>query len=136
MKERLLNIINAGANRVSKDDRVFIKYCATELCQEVPAGTCKNCYVDTAVILVQKLEEQEKFANSEMNLTAFLIEQDNEPEATEVEESEKKERKILIKKGVDLLVNGVRVNRYTVTTDEQAEKLTKILDKKYFEFVK
>ena len=114
MKTKLKEIINKGASNLSNEDKIFIKKLALE--NGFPKNTlskkkCASTYIDVAVILAQKLEEGEE---------------------TEVEE--KPQRRIEVKKGVDILVNGVRVNRYTVTTDEQAEKLLALIGDKYFEF--
>lgn len=125
MKTRLLDIINKGANKLTKDDKIFIKMSAEELRQKAPAGSCKSCYIDSAVFLVQEIERQETAKEA----------QEVEATTEEVEAPAEVERKILIKKGVDIIVNGVRVNRYTVTTDAQAEALMKIIDKKYFEIL-
>ena len=116
MKTKLRNIINKGASNLSNEDKIFIKKLALE--NGLPKNTlskkkCASTYIDVAVILAQKLEE--------------------EGEETEVKEV-KPQRRIEVKKGVDILVNGVRVNRYTVTTDEQAEKLLALIGDKYFEF--
>ena len=115
MKTKLRNIINKGASNLSNEDKIFIKKLALE--NGLPKNTlskkkCASAYIDVAVILAQKLEE--------------------EGEETEVKEVP--QRRIEVKKGVDILVNGVRVNRYTVTTDEQAEKLLALIGDKYFEF--
>jgi hypothetical protein len=129
MKARLLEIINAGANKLTKDDKIFIKTSALELGIYPPAGSCKSCYIDTAVFLVQEIERQEE---QDLNI------QPTEVTAEEVEtptEPGTEERKIFIKKGVDIIVNGVRVNRYTVKTDAHAKALMKIIDKKYFEIL-
>ena len=115
MKTKLKEIINRGANDLSNEDKIFIKNLALE--NGLPKNTlsrkkCASAYIDVAVILAQKLEDSEE---------------------TEVKE-EKQQRRIEVKKGVDILVNGVRINRYTVTTDEQAEKLLALIGDKYFEF--
>lgn len=129
MKTRLLEIINTGANKLTKDDKIFIKTSALELGRPAPAGSCKSCYIDSAILLVQEIERQEE---QDLNL------QPTEVEAEKVEAPTKpgtEERKIFIKKGVDIIVNGVRVNRYTVKTDAHAKALMKIIDKKYFEIL-
>lgn len=126
MKTRLLEIINNGANKLTKDDKIFIKTCALELGLNVPVGTCKSCYIDNAVLLVQEIERKEELKN-------VLPGEDAPAEATTEPGAE--ERKIYIKKGVDIIVNGVRVNRYTVKTDAHAKALMKIIDKKYFEIL-
>lgn len=125
MKTRLLKIINAGANKLTKDDKIFIKSSALELGCPAPAGSCKSCYIDSAIFLVQEIENQEEQEPTEVE--AEEVEAPTEP-GTE-------ERKIFIKKGVDIIVNGVRVNRYTVKTDAHAKALMKIIDKKYFEIL-
>ena len=151
MKTRLLEIINAGANKLTKDDKIFIKTCALELGHPAPIGNCKSCYIDSAVFLVQEIERQEERAKEVQELEMLqpieaIIEEVEAP-AEEVEAPAEEveapaepvapleERKIFIKKGVDILVNGRRVNRYTITTDAEAEALMKIIDKKYFEIL-
>lgn len=139
MKTRLLEIINAGANKLTKDDKIFITMCAEELRQKAPAGSCKSCYIDSAVFLVQEIERQEERAKEVQELEMLqpkeAMTEEVEAPAEEVEAPAEPVRKIFIKKGVDIIVNGVRVNRYTVTTDAQAEALMKIIDKKYFEII-
>lgn len=134
MKTRLLEIINAGANKLTKDDKIFIKMSAEELRQKAPAGSCKSCYIDSAVFLVQEIERQEERAKEVQELENL---QSVEAITEEVEAPAEPatERKIFIKKGVDIIVNGRRVNRYTITTDAEAEALLKIIDRKYFEFL-
>ena len=136
MKIRLLEIINAGANKLTKDDKIFIKMSAEELKQKAPVGSCKSCYIDSAVFLVQEIERQEEIAKEVQELEKLQpAEATTEEIEAPAEPMTETERKILIKKGVDIIVNGVRVNRYTVTTDAQAEALMKIIDKKYFEIL-
>lgn len=141
MKERLLNIINAGGNKLTKDDRIFIKVCASRLGQNMPSGTCKNCYLDTAVLLVKRLEEleaeeaEEKALHQKLEEAKYIEPENQTKEIVEASLLEPEPRKIQIKKGVDIIVNGQRVNRYTITTDAQAEELLKIIDRKYFEFL-
>lgn len=134
MKTRLLEIINKGANKLTKDDKIFITMCAEELRQKAPAGSCRSCYIDSAVFLVQEIERQEERAKEVQELEKL---QPKEATTEEVEAPAEPatERKILIKKGVDIIVNGRRVNRYTITTDAEAEALMKIIDKKYFEIL-
>lgn len=136
MKTRLLDIINKGANKLTKDDKIFITMCAEELRQKAPAGSCKSCYIDSAVFLVQEIERQEERANEVQELENLQpVEAMTEEVEAPAEPVTETERKILIKKGVDIIVNGRRVNRYTVTTDADAEALMKIIDKKYFEIL-
>lgn len=134
MKTRLLQIINKGANKLTKDDKIFITMCAEELRQKAPAGSCKSCYIDSAVFLLQEIERQEERAQEIENLQSVEAITE-EVEAEPAEPMAETERKILIKKGVDIIVNGRRVNRYTITTDAEAEALMKIIDKKYFEIL-
>lgn len=110
--ENLRTIINKKT--LSKSDKSYI----LELAQESEFvyndfnEKCGDCYRDLAVLLLKHLEEQS-------------------PEEEPVEE-----RKILIKKNVDIFVNGVRVNRQTIKTDEQAKQLLELgLSKKYFEII-
>ena len=148
MKTRLIEIINAGANKLTKDDKIFIKTCALELGHPAPIGNCKSCYIDSAVFLAQEIERQEERAKEVQELEMLQpIEAPAEDAEAPAEDAEapvepvepvapaEPVRKIFIKKGVDIIVNGVRVNRYTVTTDAQAEALMKIIDKKYFEIL-
>lgn len=111
--ENLRTIINKKT--LSKSDKSYI----LELAQESEFvyndfnEKCGDCYRDLAVLLLKHLEEQS-------------------PE----EEQQVEERKILIKKNVDIFVNGVRVNRQTIKTDEQAKQLLELgLSKKYFEII-
>jgi hypothetical protein len=135
MKTRLLQIINKGANKLTKDDKIFITMCAEELRQKAPAGSCRSCYIDTAVFLVQEIERQEERAKEVQELEKLQPKEATTEEVEAPAEPATTERKILIKKGVDIIVNGVRVNRYTITTDAQAEALLKIIDRKYFEIL-
>ena len=136
MKTRLIEIINAGANKLTKDDKIFIKTCALELGHPAPIGNCKSCYIDSAVFLAQEIERQEERAKEVQELENLQpVEAMTEEVEAPAEPVTETERKILIKKGVDIIVNGVRVNRYTITTDAQAEALMKIIDKKYFEIL-
>lgn len=136
MKTRLLEIINAGANKLTKDDKIFITMCAEELRQKAPAGSCKSCYIDSAVFLVQEIERQEEIAKEVQELENLQpVEAMTEEVEAPAEPVTETERKISIKKGVDILVNGMRVNRYTIDTDAKAEQLLKIIDRKYFEFL-
>lgn len=73
---------------------------------------CGDCYKDLAILLLQHLEQTEVQA----------------PAPSE------EERKILIKKGVDIIVNGVRINSQTIRSDEQARHLLELgLSRKYFD---
>jgi hypothetical protein len=144
MKTRLLEIINAGANKLTKDDKIFIKTTALELGMPAPVGSCKNCYIDLAVFVVKEIEIKEEKEKEQENIdlqfvevetTAEDVEASIEPVEIVVPAEPAEERKIFIKKGVDILVNGRRVNRYTITTDAEAEALMKIIDKKYFEIL-
>lgn len=138
MKTRLKEIINNGANKLTKDDKIFIKTTALELGMPAPGGSCKNCYIDLAIFVVQEIErkEQELEAINVETTTEDMevpTEPTEEPATEPATEPAAEERKIFIKKGVDIIVNGVRVNRYTVKTDAHAKELMKIIDKKYFE---
>lgn len=137
MKTRLLEIINKGANKLTKDDKIFIKTTALELGMPAPAGTCKNCYIDLAIFAVKEIEHKEmkEKEQEEINVETTTEEVEVSVEPAEAEPAEPAERKIFIKKGVDIIVNGRRVNRYTITTDAEAEALMKIIDKKYFEIL-
>lgn len=113
--ENLRKIIDKKT--LSKADKMLI----IEMAQEHEfsytdfSSGCADCYKDLAILLLQHLEEQA---------------QEQAPVPAE------EERKILIKKGVDLFVNGVRVNRQTIKTDEQAKQLLELgLSKKYFEII-
>lgn len=134
MKTRLLEIINNGANKLTKDDKIFIKTTALELGMSTPGGSCKNCYIDLAVFCVKEIENKEKQEIEQEDINIETTTEEMEV-STEPAEEPAEERKIFIKKGVDILVNGRRVNRYTITTDAEAEALMKIIDKKYFEIL-
>lgn len=135
MKTRLLEIINNGANKLTKDDKIFIKTCALELGLNAPGRTCKSCYIDTAVFLVQEIERQEERAKEVQELEKLQSIEAITEEVGAPTEPGAEERKIYIKKGVDIIVNGVRVNRYTVKTDAHAKALMEIIDRKYFEIL-
>lgn len=139
MKAKLLEIINKGANRLTKDDKIFIKTCSQNLGRSRTFRACKNCYLDEAVLLCKEIEEKELVKVEQEQLKQALIQahyaEAEVEEITEVPAEAPTERKIYIKKGVDILVNGMRVNRYTIDTDAKAEQLLKIIDRKYFEFV-
>lgn len=109
--ENLRNIISKKT--LSKSDKAYILEVAQDnnFAYNDFNPKCGDCYKDLAILLLQHLEEQT-------------------PEI----ETEPAERKIKIKKGVDIFVNGVRVNSHTIRTDEQARALLDIgLKKKYFE---
>lgn len=131
MKTRLLEIINKGANKLTKDDKIFIKTTALELGLPAPGGTCKNCFIDLAIFAVKEIEHKEMKEKEQEEINVETTTEDVEVPT----EPEPAERKIFIKKGVDIIVNGRRVNRYTITTDAEAEALMKIIDKKYFEIL-
>lgn len=133
MKTRLLEIINKGANKLTKDDKIFIKTTALELGLPAPGGTCKNCFIDLAIFAVKEIEHKEMKEKENEDINVETITED--VEVPTEPEPEPEERKIFIKKGVDIIVNGRRVNRYTITTDAEAEALMKIIDKKYFEIL-
>ena len=138
MKAKLLEIINKGANRLTKDDKIFIKTCSQNLGRSKTFGACKNCYLDEAVLLCKEIEEKELVKVEQEQLKQALIQahyaEAEVEEITEAPAEAPTERKIYIKKGVDILVNGMRVNRYTIDTDAKAEQLLKIIDRKYFYF--
>lgn len=139
MKTRLLEIINNGANKLTKDDKIFIKTTALELGMPAPGGSCKNCYIDLAIFAVKEIEhkemEEKELEAINVETTTEDMEVPTEPTEEPATEPAEEERKIFIKRGVDIIVNGVRVNRYTVKTDAHAEELMKIIDKKYFEIL-
>ena len=105
MKTRLLEIINAGANKLTKDDKIFITMCAEELRQKAPAGSCRSCYIDSAVFLVQEIERQEERAKEVQELENLQpVEAMTEEVEAPAEPVTETERKILIKKGVDITI--------------------------------
>jgi hypothetical protein len=135
MKTRLKEIINNGANKLTKDDKIFIKTTALELGMPAPGGSCKSCYIDLAVFLAKEIEHKEMKEKEQEAINVETMEVPTGPTEEPATEPAAEERKIFIKKGVDILVNGRRVNRYTITTDAEAEALMKIIDKKYFEIL-
>lgn len=105
MKEKLKEIINAGAGAINKDSRAFVYKCATDLGIAFEKKRCASCVVDLAVLCVAKLNEGEA-----------------QPQG------------LHLKKGVDIIVNGYRVCEATCSTTEEIEKALSIgTPRKYFE---
>jgi hypothetical protein len=112
--EFLRKIINEGANHLSNQDKTTILNLASEMGIEhdvTEETTCRSCYIDLAVKLLCEMGD-----------------------TSAVKPAENAEQKLRIKKGVDIIVNGVRVNRYTINSDEMAQRLLDSgLNKKYFD---
>lgn len=111
--DKLKEIVKEGAKRITNADKAYI----TERCEEFSvspidaSNKCRDCWIDKAVeVYNAMLHYQTLMLNTEGNDTA---------------------RYVLID-GVDLLINGERVNAATIT-DKKAERWIAMgLRKKYF----
>lgn len=109
-KERLRDIINAGAKGMTADDRAFIRELAKQNGIVIKNTRCKNCYFDAAVDLSWKEKEKEIGAGAEKNA----------------------DRRFVLRPGVDVYFGSVRVNAETLT-DELAERIiARGFEKKFF----
>lgn len=108
--ERLREIINK--KKINKVDKIYIDERANDSNFVYDLhSTCSECYRDKAIMLLKYLQENDI------------------PQEVSVV------RKIRVKKNVDIIVNGIRVNDVTIKTDEQAQLLLDLgLSKKYFDF--
>ena len=96
--DTLRRIVNTPAKSLTADDKAFVEDLANENGVQVRRKGCSSCYVDSAVELFGKLSKSE--------------------ESDEAGDG----RKYVLRDGVDVLFNGVRVNAVTLT-DEMAANL-------------
>jgi hypothetical protein len=109
--ERLREIINK--KKINKVDKMYIDERAQDSNFVYDLhSTCSECYRDKAIMLLKHLQEND--ISQEVSVSV---------------------RKIRVKKNIDIIVNGMRVNDVTIKTDEQAQHLLDMgLSKKYFDF--
>lgn len=108
-KDRLRDIINAGAKGMTADVRAFVRDLAEENGIEIKNTRCKDCHIDAAVALL-RLDRESK----------------NESE------QENDGRRYVLRPGVDVYFGNVRVNAETLT-DELAERIiARGFEKKFF----
>lgn len=106
-KEKLKSIINAGANALTTEQREYIYMCATELGIAYKRKLCKSCAIDLAVECVMKLSEGVGDGNASVR----------------------------INDGVDVIVNGVRMNMATCDSPALCEWFLSLgAKRKYFTF--
>ena len=108
-KDRLREIVNAGAKGMTSDVRAFVRKLAKENGLEIKNTRCKDCYIDTAVLLLRM---------------------DCEKEAAPAEKNA--DRRFVLRPGVDVYFGDVRVNADTLP-DELAERIiARGFEKKFF----
>lgn len=95
----LRGIANKTASGLTKEDKTVIENLATEHGVTIRSKRCNSCYIDAAVEVFGILSKQN---------------------AGEAETD--KNCQYVLKQGVDILFNGIRVNEATIT-DEKAEAL-------------
>lgn len=106
-KDRLRDIVNAGAKGMTADVRAFVRDLAEENGIEIKNTRCKDCHLDAAVALLRLDRESES-------------EQENDG------------RRYILRPGVDVYFGSVRVNAETLT-DELAERIiARGFEKKFF----
>lgn len=106
-KDRLRDIINAGANGMTADVRAFVRDLADENGIEIKNTRCKDCHFDAALALLRLDRESES-------------------------EKENDDRRYVLRPGVDVYFGSVRVNAETLT-DELAERIiARGFEKKFF----
>ena len=66
-KDRLRDIINAGAKGMTADVRAFVRDLAEENGIEIKNTRCKDCHIDAAVALLRLDREKETGASAEEN---------------------------------------------------------------------
>ena len=109
-KDRLREIVNAGAKGMTSDVRAFVRKLAKENGLEIKNTRCKDCYFDVAVNLSWLEKEKEIGAGAEENA----------------------DRRFVLRPGVDVYFGSVRVNADTLT-DELAERIiARGFEKKFF----
>lgn len=97
--DKLREIAEKTANKVSAEDKQFIRSLASQYNVQLPKDkpNCKSCYVDAAVQIWKKIKESEPIPS---------------------------ERKYVLRDGVDVIWNGIRINEASCT-DELAEQWIK-----------
>lgn len=98
--EALRALVNKTASALTAEDKDLIATLAKEHGVTLRSKRCGSCYIDAAVEIFGKLSKEVEPA----------------PEQTD------SEHKYVLKDGVDILHNGVRLNFATIT-DELAERM-------------
>lgn len=93
-KERLAEIARNSARKLTKEDKEFVSLLCETLGVEINKSRCSSCYIDAAIECYNIL------CNSDM-------------------EDDESERDYVLKDGVDVFFDGMRVNKATLT-DEMA----------------
>lgn len=96
--EYLKEIVNTPAVEISKDDRAYVRRLAEQHGIEIKRKGCPSCYIDAAVLLFGKLSKEQET------------------------ETKCQSPKYVLRDGVDVLFNGIRINAATIN-DELAERL-------------
>jgi len=109
-KDRLREIINAGAKGMTADVRAFVRDLAEENGIEIKNTRCKDCHFDAAVTLL--CLDREKDAD------AYTEENDG--------------RRYILRPGVDVYFGSVRVNAETLTDDLAERIIARGFEKKFF----
>lgn len=106
--ERLKDIINNSYKRLTAEDKAFVYATADELgIIYDKKATCKSCVIDVAVMCVDEMRKDEKSEGTGLRL----------------------------KPGIDILVNGTRINSATCSTVEECENALKLgTPRHYFDF--
>lgn len=105
--DRLKEIVNGSYRRISNEDRAYVYECADSLGIEHKKTTCKSCVIDIAILCINELRKGEDVTGTGMRL----------------------------KEGVDILVNGTRINAATCSTKEECEAAIAMgTPKHYFDF--
>ena len=108
-KDRLRDIINAGAKGMTADVRAFVRDLAEENGIEIKNTRCKDCYLDAAVALLRLDRESKNESEQENDGCRYVL-----------------------RPGVDVYFGNVRVNAETLT-DELAERIiARGFEKKFF----
>lgn len=103
--EQLKVIAAKTANQVTREDKDFIRSLAGEYGVQLPKEkpNCKSCYVDAAVAIWKKMK-------------------DNTPS----------DRKYVLRAGVDVIWNGIRINEASCTDAKAEEWIANGFPKLYF----
>lgn len=99
----LRGIANTPANMLTSEDKKFVSDIATEHGVTIRSKRCNSCYIDAAVEVFGLLSKQN---------------------AGEAETD--KNCQYVLKQGVDILFNGIRVNEATITDEKQRRSSVKV----------
>lgn len=108
-KDRLRDIVNAGAKGMTADVRAFVRDLAEDNGIVITNTRCKDCHLDAAVALLRL---------------------DREKDAVPAEENDG--RRYILRPGVDVYFGSVRVNAETLTDDLAERIIARGFEKKFF----